>query len=71
MTEYTIAIEDAGNNFSASVVGLDGCVATGQTVEDVELNLREAIKSHLEGMRLIGDQIPSHMPIVKTVQVDS
>ena len=35
MTEYTIVIEDAGSNFSAYVVGLDGCVATGQTVEEV------------------------------------
>lgn len=71
MTEYTIVIEDAGSNFSAYVLGLDGCVATGQTVEEVEINMRDAIQFHLEGMRLHGDQVPSHMPIVKTVQVAS
>ncbi len=71
MTEYTIVIEDAGSNFSAYVLGLDGCVATGQTVEEVETNLRDAIEFHLEGMRLHGDQIPLHMPIVRTVQVAS
>ncbi len=69
MTEYTIVIEDAGANFSAYVLGLDGCIATGRTVEEVESNMREAIEFHLEGMHLHGDQIPSHMPIVKTVQV--
>jgi predicted RNase H-like HicB family nuclease len=29
MTEYTIVIENAGSNFSAYVLGLDGCIATG------------------------------------------
>ncbi len=71
MTEYTIVIEDAGSNFSAYVVGLDGCVATGQTVEEVEINMRDAIQFHLEGMRLHGDRLPSKMPIVKRVQVAS
>ena len=71
MTEYTIVIEDAGSNLSAYVVGLDGCVATGQTVEEVEINMRDAIQFHLEGMRPHGARLPSKMPIVKTVQVAS
>jgi predicted RNase H-like HicB family nuclease len=71
MTEYTIVIEDVGSNFCAYVLGLDGCIATGQTVDEVETNMRDAIEFHLEGMRLHGDQLPSHMPIVKTVQVAS
>jgi len=69
MTEYTIVIEDAGTNFSAYVVGLDGCVATGRTVEETEKNIRDAIEFHLEGIRLHGDEIPTDLPIVKTVQV--
>ena len=71
MTEYSIVIEDAGSNFSAYVLGLDGCIATGHTVEEVENNMGGAIEFHLEGMRLHGDQLPSQMPIVKTVQVAS
>jgi predicted RNase H-like HicB family nuclease len=71
VTEYTIVIEDVGSNFSAYVVGLDGCVATGKTVEEVESNMRDAIEFHLEGMRLHGDQLPERMPIIKTVQVAS
>lgn len=71
MTEYTIVIEDAGSNFSAYVVGLDGCIATGKTVEEVEMNMRDAIQFHLQGMRLHGVRLPSKMPIVKTVQVAS
>ena len=71
MTEYTIVIEDAGSNFSAYVVGLDGCIATGRTVEEAERNMRDAIEFHLEGMKLHGDQLPLRMPIVKTVRIAS
>jgi len=53
------------------IIRPEGCVAIGQTVEEVENNMREAIEFHLEGMRLHGDHLPSHMPIVRTVQVAS
>ena len=69
MTEYTIVIEDAGSNYCAYVLGLDGCVSTGRSVEEVTSNMREALAFHLEGMRLHGDKLPEHMPIVKTVQI--
>ena len=68
MTEYTIVIEDAGRNYSAYVIGLDGVITTGQTVDEVIENMREAIPFHLEGMRLHGDLLPDPMPIVKTIQ---
>jgi predicted RNase H-like HicB family nuclease len=69
MTEYTIVIEDAGSNYCAYVLGLDGCISTGRSVEEVTSNMREALTFHLEGMRLHGDKLPEHMPIVKTVQI--
>ena len=71
MTEYTIVIEDAGTTFAAYVIGLDGVITTGKTVDEVIENMREAIPFHLEGMRLHGDQLPEPMPIVKTIQVVS
>jgi predicted RNase H-like HicB family nuclease len=71
VTEYTIVIEDAGTNFSAYVIGLDGVITTGKTVDEVIENMREAIPFHLEGMRLLGDQLPEPLPIVKTIQVAS
>ncbi len=71
MTEYTIVIEDAGSNFSAYVIGLDGVVTTGHTIEEVVENMREAIPFHLEGMKLHGDAMPEALPIVTTVQVSS
>ncbi|MGA7834413.1 MAG: type II toxin-antitoxin system HicB family antitoxin [Acidimicrobiales bacterium] len=71
MTEYTIVIEDAGTNFAAYVIGLDGVITTGETVDEVIENMREAIPFHLEGMRLNGDQLPEHLPLVKTIRVSN
>ncbi len=40
---YAIVIEQAGENYSAYVLDLPGCVATGKTVAQVEQRIREAI----------------------------
>jgi predicted RNase H-like HicB family nuclease len=71
MTEYTIVIEDAGTNFAAYVIGLDGVITTGTTVDEVVENMREAIPFHLEGMRLNSDELLEPMPIVRTIRVAS
>jgi predicted RNase H-like HicB family nuclease len=56
---YAIVIEgDTGTNFSAYAPDLPGCVATGATVEECELAMREAIAMHLEGLREAGKQVP-------------
>jgi len=57
--QYAVVIERVkGSNYSAYVPDLPGCVSTGDTLEDVERNIREAIEFHLEGMREDGDPIP-------------
>jgi len=71
MTEYTIVIEDAGPNFAAYVIGLDGVISTGTTVEEVVENMREAIPFHLEGLRLNGGELSDPLPIVRTIRVPS
>ena len=48
---YAIVIEAAEDNFSAYVPDLPGCVATGNTVEDTERSIREAIEFHLDGLK--------------------
>jgi predicted RNase H-like HicB family nuclease len=55
---YAIVIEQAAANFSAYVPDLPGCVATGNTLEEVEANLRAAIAFHLEGLREDGLPVP-------------
>jgi predicted RNase H-like HicB family nuclease len=65
---YAIVIEHAGNNLSAWVPDLPGCVAAGDTVEEVQSLIREAIEMHLAGMREDGDPIPP--PTVQVNYVD-
>lgn len=53
---YAVVIEKAGNNYGAYVPDLPGCVATGNTIEETEAEIRAAIALHIEG--LIEDGLP-------------
>ena len=66
---YAIVIEDADANFSAYVPDLPGCVATGSTVEETEIAIREAIEFHLEGLRSDNIPIPRASSRVDYVEV--
>jgi predicted RNase H-like HicB family nuclease len=66
---YAVVIEDAGSNFSAYVPDLPGCVATGETIEETEQAIREAIELHLEGLREDGVAIPRPSSQVEYIEV--
>ena len=66
---YAIVIEVAGDNFSAYVPDLPGCVATAETVADVEREISEAIVFHLEGLREDGLPIPPPASVVEYVNI--
>ena len=67
---YTVVIEDADGNFGASVPDLPGCVAVGDSVEEVVELIREAIAFHIEGLRADGETVPPAKTIGKEVQVE-
>jgi predicted RNase H-like HicB family nuclease len=48
---YAVVIEKAGSNYSAYVPDLPGRVATGDTAEEVEENIRDAIPFHIEALK--------------------
>jgi predicted RNase H-like HicB family nuclease len=66
---YAVVIEQAGGNFSAYVPDLPGCIATGDTVEEVAEEIKEAIAFHLEGMREDGITPPAPKSQVEYVDV--
>lgn len=66
---YAIVIEAAENNFSAYVPDLPGCVATGNSVEETETSIREAIEFHLDGLRQDNIPIPPASSRVDYVEV--
>ncbi len=55
---YAVVIEKAQKNYSAYVPDLPGCIATGESVADVQQSIREAIELHLSGMREEGIPLP-------------
>ena len=65
---YAIVIERANSNFSAYVPDLPGCVATGDSVEDVESDISEAIRLHIEGLLEDGLPVPQPTAIAEYVE---
>ena len=66
---YAVVIEKAGNNFSAYVPDLPGCVAVGDTIEETEAEIRSAIEFHIEGLREDGLPIPAPHSRAEYVEV--
>ena len=66
--KYVIVIERAvGGGFSAWAPDFAGCAALGDTIEECERQMREAIASHLHG--LCEDDEPAPQPSSITVAV--
>jgi predicted RNase H-like HicB family nuclease len=51
---YAVVIEKADDNYSAYVPDLPGCVATGSTIPEVEAEIRDAIRFHIDGLKADG-----------------
>ena len=66
---YTVIIEKTGNGYSAYVPDLPGCVAAGDTREETEALISEAVTYHLELLRESGDPVPEPEAIAALVTV--
>ena len=58
MKEYLVVIEKGDTSYGAYVPDLPGCVAIGETSEEVEQLIRESIAMHIEAMKEDGELIP-------------
>jgi predicted RNase H-like HicB family nuclease len=56
--KYLIVIEQVTSGFSAYAPDLPGCVASGATRDDVELEMQSAMAFHVEGLRADGMVVP-------------
>jgi predicted RNase H-like HicB family nuclease len=65
---YAIIIEKAEGNYSAYAPDLPGCVATGATVPEVEQEMREAIRFHIDGLKEDGLPVPQPTSIAEYVE---
>jgi predicted RNase H-like HicB family nuclease len=56
--KYAVIYEKTTTGYSSYAPDLPGCVAAGDTIEETEKLMQEAIELHLAGMREDGDPIP-------------
>ncbi|MDX8497160.1 type II toxin-antitoxin system HicB family antitoxin [Mesorhizobium sp. VK4C] len=62
---YAVIIERTGANFSAYVPDLPGCIAAGATVPEVTIEIRHAIRFHIEGLHADGLEVPEPITLAK------
>jgi len=55
---YTVIIEKGETSYGAYVPDLPGCIAAGETQEEVLHLIKEAIEFHLEDLRADGKALP-------------
>jgi predicted RNase H-like HicB family nuclease len=67
--KYAVLFEQAESNWAAYVPDLPGCMTTGKTLEETEINIREAIEGHLRTLRDFGDPVPQPTSVAKEVEI--
>lgn len=69
MTRYTVIIEKGERNYSAYCPDLPGVVAAGETEEETEALMKEAIEFHLDGLKEENLPIPKPTITIRSVEV--
>ncbi len=67
--KYLIIIEKPETGYSAYSPDLPGCVSTGSTTEETEVNMREAIEFHIDGLKEEGYDIPKPLSRSSYVEI--
>ena len=68
---YLVVVEQGPESFGAYVPDLPGCVAAGETRDEVLALIREAIEFHIEGLREDGQPVPPPSSTSEVVDVEA
>ena len=66
---YTVIYEKGATSWGAYVPDLPGVISVGETREEVERLIREAVEFHLEGMKDEGIESPAPSSFAGVVDV--
>ena len=69
ITRYMVVVERGDTSWGAHVPDLPGCVAIGETREEVLRLIREAIELHIDGLKQDGLPVPGPSSEVEFVEV--
>ena len=67
MSEYLVIIEHEGESWGAYCPDLPGVGVAGDTRDEVDQLIREAIAFHLDGLREAGEPIPPPAAVATTL----
>ncbi len=68
---YLIVIEGSETGYGAYSPDLEGCVATGATIDEVEATMREAVEFHIDTLKAEGRDAPKPNAHVTYVEVNA
>ncbi|MEK7288704.1 MAG: type II toxin-antitoxin system HicB family antitoxin [Planctomycetota bacterium] len=66
---YMVVIEQGASSFGAYVPDLPGCIAVGESKQEVLQQIQEAIEFHLEGIKAEGVSAPQPHSYSEFVEV--
>jgi len=66
---YLVILEKGPTSYGAHVPDLPGCVAVGETEDEVLALIREAIELHIDDLKRRGEPIPSPSSTCQVVEV--
>ena len=69
--QYLVVIEQGPKSFGAYVPDLPGCIAAGESREEVAFLIQEAIELHIEDLKAQGQQVPSPHSSGELVNVEA
>jgi predicted RNase H-like HicB family nuclease len=67
--KYVVIIEKGEEGYGAYVPDLPGCVAAGDTKEEVKQLIQEAIQFHIEGLKEDGQSVPTPSSSIEFIEV--
>ena len=67
--QYLVIFEKGASSYGAYVPDLPGCVAIGETMDEVRGLIAEAIQFHVEGLRKDGLVVPPPSSTVMFIDV--
>ncbi len=67
---YTVVFEKGPASYGAYLPDLPGCVAVGDSLEEVKELIREAAKLHLESLLDAGEPLPNASSQVDVIEID-
>lgn len=69
--QYTVIVERGDTSWGAYVPDLPGCVAAGESREEVLQLIREAVEFHIEDLRESGENVPEPHSFSELVEIDA